>query len=365
MAEGRAGSPEADVPGVRISGALRRAARAMPRDCTFSGDDWRVLSRFWHPVAYCEEVTSQPVRAKLLDVDLVVYRTSAGVVVARDICLHRGAMLSLGHLEGDELVCAYHGWRYGPAGACTKIPSQPSGRRISPGIRLLTCPAREQHGLIWCCLAGEPTADLPAWPETSDPAFRQLHLAPQAWNTSAARQVENFLDVSHFAFVHRQTFGNAASTEIPPIPVQPTGSGLRYGFSYQAANPAGSPLGAAPAIGRETSYELTLPFAAKLTIAYPDKGPGARHVLIDVAQPVSAKSMRLYLLIARNFDPGVPARDLLSWEEKIVSQDRPIVESQRPEELPLDLGQELHVQADSMTIAYRRELARLGLGCGQ
>ena len=39
-----------------------------------------------------------------------------------------------------------------------------------------------------------------------------------------------------------------------------------------------------------------------------------------------------------------------------------MVESQRPEELPLDLGQELHVQADSMTIAYRRELAALGLG---
>lgn len=58
----------------------------------------------------------------------------------------------------------------------------------------------------------------------------------------------------------------------------------------------------------------------------------------------------------------MPDADLLAWEESIVGQDRPVVESQRPEELPLDLGQELHVQADSMTIAYRRELAALGLG---
>jgi vanillate O-demethylase monooxygenase subunit len=335
----------------------------MPRECTFSAGDWRVLSRFWHPVAYSEEVTGRPVRAKLLDLDLVLYRTSRGVVAARDICLHRGSMLSLGQMAGEEIVCAYHGWRYGPEGACTKIPSQPPGRRISPKIRLLTYPARERHGLVWCCLAGAPARDPPAWEETEDAAFRQLHLAAQTWNTSAARQVENFLDVSHFPFVHGQTFGNTAATaEIPPVPVQRTERGLRYDFCYLAANPAGSPLGARPAILRETTYDLSLPFACRLTIGYPEKGDGARHVVIDVAQPVSAKIMRLYLLIARNFDPEVPDADLLSWEETIVGQDRPVVESQRPEELPLDLSEELHVQADSMTIAYRRELARLGLG---
>jgi vanillate O-demethylase monooxygenase subunit len=144
--------------------------------------------------------------------------------------------------------------------------------------------------------------------------------------------------------------------------VRRTGRGLSYDFSYLAANPAASPLGTAAEIRRDTTYDLSLPFACRLTIRYPEKGAGARHVVIDVAQPVSARTMRLYLLIARNFDAHVPDADLLAWEESIVGQDRPVVESQRPEELPLDLGQELHVQADSMTIAYRRELAALGLG---
>lgn len=346
----------------RLGDALRQAAAARPAGTTFTPGDWQVLSRFWHPVAYSDEVTGQPLASRLLDVDLVVYRTSAGVVVARDLCLHRGSMLSLGKMDGDEIVCAYHGWRYGHDGACTRIPSQPPERRISPRVRLLTYPAAERHGLVWCCLSGDPALPLPDWEETGDAAFRQLHLAPQVWRTSAARQVENFLDVSHFAFVHGQTFGNAAVTEIPPIPVRQTGAGLRYDFSYLAANPAASPLGAAPSIRRETTYEVSPPFACRLTIRYPEKGPAARHVLIDVAQPVSAKALRLYLLIARNFDPEVPDAELISWEESIVAQDRPVVESQRPEELPLDLGAELHVQADSMTIAYRRELARLGLG---
>jgi vanillate O-demethylase monooxygenase subunit len=361
VAEDLVASGDVDVPAARIADALQHAARAMPRDCTFSESDWRVLSRCWHPVAYSDEVADGPVRARLLDVDLVVYRTPGGVVVARDICLHRGSMLSLGHLDGGELVCAYHGWRYGPDGACTRIPSQPADRRISPKIRLLTYPAREHHGLVWCCLAGAAAREIPDWPETGDPAFRQLHLAAQTWHTSAARQVENFLDVSHFPFVHQQTFGNAAATEIPPVHAERTQRGLRYGFSYLAANPAGSPLGQGPTIRRETTYEVSLPFACKLTIAYPEKGAGARHVVVDVAQPVSARTMRLYLLVARNFDPHVPSEDLLAWEEAIVGQDRPVVESQRPEELPLDLSQELHVQADSMTIAYRRALAGLGL----
>ena len=51
--------------------------------------------------------------------------------------------------------------------------------------------------------------------------------------------------------------------------------------------------------------------------------------------------------------------ELLGWEEKIVGEDRPVVESQRPEELPLDLAEELHVQSDRMTIAYRKELTKL------
>jgi phenylpropionate dioxygenase-like ring-hydroxylating dioxygenase large terminal subunit len=112
------------------------APAAMPRDCTFTCTDWEILSRYWHPVAFSHDVTSAPMSARLLDQDLVVYRSSQSVVVARDICLHRGARLTLGQIDGDELVCAYHGWRYGANGRCTRIPSQPPDIRISPKARL-------------------------------------------------------------------------------------------------------------------------------------------------------------------------------------------------------------------------------------
>jgi phenylpropionate dioxygenase-like ring-hydroxylating dioxygenase large terminal subunit len=48
----------------------------------------------------------------------------------------------------------------------------------------------------------------------------------------------------------------------------------------------------------------------------------------------------------------------------VTGQDIPIVESQRPELLPLDLQAELHVRSDRMAIAYRRWLKERGLRYG-
>jgi phenylpropionate dioxygenase-like ring-hydroxylating dioxygenase large terminal subunit len=335
---------------------------AMPDPCTFSPQEWSVLSGYWHPVAWSQEVTDRPVGATLLDEDLVVYRTSSGVVVARDLCLHRGSRLTLGWMDDDELVCTYHGWRYGGQGRCTRIPSQPPDRKISPRARLFTYPSEERYGLVWACLSHAPKQELPDWPEAEDPGYRWLNLPHREWRTSAARQVENFLDISHFAFVHRGTFGNPDRAEMTDFDVEVTPYGMTYDYPYLASNPDHSTLGASPTILRLMTYDLTLPFSVRLVVRYPDKGEEAKHVIFNAASPVSAKRMRVFLFVARNFDHQQPAEEVLAWEAKIVSEDQPVVESQRPEELPIDLAEELHVQADRMTIAYRKELAKLGLG---
>jgi phenylpropionate dioxygenase-like ring-hydroxylating dioxygenase large terminal subunit len=336
-------------------------AHPLPRDCTFPESDWRILADYWHPVAFGHDVGSKPAHARLLDVDLVVYRTSQGVTVARNICLHRGSELTQGRLDGDELVCAYHGWRYGPDGQCTRIPAQPASRRISPSIRLLTYPVQERYGLVWTCLSGRPSRGLPDFPEAEDAGYRWLNLPPLDWNTSAARQIDNFLDVSHFPFVHQGTFGNAAETEVPEIPVQVTEYGLTYDYNFNAANPEHSPMGGSDTLVWETTYEVTLPFAVRLWERIPARSDDAYHVVFNVASPVSSRKVRAFFFVCRNFDFDVPAHEIMDWEGKVMNEDKAIVEGQRPEELPLDLAAELHVQSDRMTIAYRRRLAALGL----
>jgi phenylpropionate dioxygenase-like ring-hydroxylating dioxygenase large terminal subunit len=301
------------------------------------------------------------VAARLLDEDLVVYRTSADVVVARDICLHRGTRLSLGSVDGDELVCGYHGWRYGLGGRCTRIPSQPPGTRISPKARLFVYPVIERYGIIWTCLSGAPEADLPDWPEAEDPAYNWLALPPLDWNTSSAREVDNFLDISHFSFVHASTFGNATEPEIPPVEVNTTDVGLQFDFSFTASNPDASPVKGRRLLRWETSYHLTLPFSVRIWQRYPERGE-AYHVVFNASSPVSAKRCRTFFFVCRNFDHHLPESDVLDWEAKIMAQDQRIIESARPEELPLNLHDELHVRADRVTTAYRRALAALGLG---
>ena len=335
----------------------------LPHHCTFPPEEWRVLHRHWYPVAYSDEVAGQPLARTLLDEELIIYRTTEGqVVVARDLCIHRGVPLRLGHQEGDELVCAYHGFRYGADGRCVRVPAQPD-LPIPARLCLTTFAVIERYGLIWTCLAAEPTGEPPDWPELADPAYRMLHDPPVEWNATAGRQLENFLDVVHFSWIHAGTFGNRDKPEIASYEVERLpGGGLRAEYPYLAANPAHSPLSGpevAETILRRMRYDVSLPFACRLTIDY---GEGRRHCIFDLATPVSERKIRIFFFIARNFDPDVPARQLLDWENAILAEDKPIVEGQRPEHLPLDLSEEFHIRGDRLSTAFRNALRGLGLG---
>ena len=89
---------------------------ALPPRCTFEPSDWRKLARYWYPIAKVADVTERPFKAMLLDEPLVAYRVKSQLVVARDVCPHRGVPLTLGSSDGEGLVCAYHGLRYGVGG---------------------------------------------------------------------------------------------------------------------------------------------------------------------------------------------------------------------------------------------------------
>src|ERR1700761_9530711 len=134
---------------------------ALPRDCTFSPSDWQALAPHWYPVAFSHEIVDQPYAARLLDERVVVYRLSDGkITAAKDICYHRGAPLSLGTVQGDEIICKYHGLRYGPSGQCTCIPAHPKGV-ISPRLKLHTLRAQEAYGLVWVQLVESNETALP------------------------------------------------------------------------------------------------------------------------------------------------------------------------------------------------------------
>jgi len=333
----------------------------LPRDCTFSASDWETLAPFWYPVAFAHEVTEQPLAVRLLDERVVVYRISGGTLVAaKDICCHRGVPLSLGRVEGDEIVCAYHGLRYDPSGKCTSIPAHPSGA-ISPRLRLRPFSVAERFGLVWVKLVDTGSHPLPVLDEWDDPGYLQILPDSVAIAAAAGRQIEGFLDVSHFSFVHAQSFGEPQNTVVPDYPVTGTGNGFVADYISTVSNyPHGEKHRNPPGFLWRRRYEVFFPFTAKLTVFFPD---GQLHIL-NAASPISARKTRLFVPICRNFDVDAPLGPTLAFNHQVFAEDIAIVEQQWPEDLPIDLQAEAHFPADRSSITYRRGLAALGLGRG-
>jgi glutamate synthase domain-containing protein 2/nitrite reductase/ring-hydroxylating ferredoxin subunit len=53
-----------------------------------------------------------PIHALVAGIDLVITRFDDTVSVLYGRCAHRGALMSDGHVEGDDLICGVHGWDY-------------------------------------------------------------------------------------------------------------------------------------------------------------------------------------------------------------------------------------------------------------
>ena len=330
-----------------------------PRGCTFTPSDWDALAPFWYPIAFSRDVTDQPVSATLLDQRLVIWRTSQGVSVANDICLHRGIPLSMGHVNDDQLICKYHGFHYSTEGRCVLIPADPTAS-IPAKLCLKTYPVKEAYGLIWTSLAGGKDHLLPDFHEWDSPDYQQI--LPDAVNLDAAagRQMEGFLDVSHFAWVHTKTFGDRNNPIVPRYEVSKTPHGIRAEYLSTVSNLPKGMQDRAPADFQWLRiFEVFFPFTARLTVKFPNDG---QLCILNAASPVSARKTRVFCPICRNFDKDQDLAPVYEFNYQVFAEDQEVVEAQYPEDLPLELRAESHIRADQTSIAYRKGLAAIGLG---
>lgn len=341
------------------------AVPAVPPDCSFDPADWLRLAQHWHAVALSSEVGEAPFKATLLDEPLVLYRSGGELVVARDVCPHRGVPLSLGTADGQGVVCPYHGLRFGAGGRCNRIPASPA-QAIPARMRLHTYAAAERYGLVWVCLArpagvGEAEIDIPPMPHWDDPGFQQIVCPGFDIAGSAARQLEGFIDVAHFAWIHTGTFADPANQEVPQYTVHERHGGFDADYYSTVSNyAAGSGRPVPPGYLWLRRFEVHVPFVATLTIHFPHDGE--RLVIMNCASPVSRRRTRLLVPIARNFDLHVPVEDVHAFNHRVFAEDAAMVQAQRPEYLPLDPLLEIHIPADRSSIAYRRALREQGYG---
>ena len=340
---------------MRTSGTARSAT--VSSSPTLPPQTPRRLSQYFHPVAASTEVGDQPTGATLLGEDLVLFRTSDGdVVVFKDLCIHRGTRLSMGEVTAEgNLRCPYHGWEYAATGDASKYRRYPRLRRSPGKARAFTHHAEERYGAVWVALE-EPILPIPHFPyqEWDDPSWRGFLIDTQDWRSSAGRILENFCDMSHVPWVHPQA-GGGDDLVLKPYDVWRRDG--RLGYTVDDTEGAAEPPLSANR-GR-LEFVATMPFTAHLrSVATNDE----ITIISMTVAPLLPNLSRVFMWSTRNHHFGAEYdEERRRFAFEIMAQDQHIVESQRPEMIPLDLRQEMHVKVpDAFSIVYRRLLDEFG-----
>ena len=335
--------------------------RLMKQPCSAAagGDvEHDVLLDYWHPVARAADVARTPYPAEVLGRRVVLFRTTDGIAALDDLCIHRGTALSLGWVTGDEIVCHYHGWRYNGEGACTMIPSLPEGGRIPPKARVPRYRTKVRYGLVWICM-GTPAAPIPEYAAYDDDGMATVLYDPFRWRANAARIMENVLDYTHFPWVHDGLLGSQSDPVYPEVDPEILEDGLRYQFDDDRNNTT-------------RHYRLTLPFTLELTVRtrvpeherhLDSSSPvGRNYSMLFSCCPISSTESIQWFFTSRDWSLTRPDEDWYAFDAVVMAQDQKVVESQRPEELPLDLTAELHLRGtDAGALTYRRLLRDRGV----
>lgn len=321
-----------------------------------------IEKQLWHPVAQAQDVTNTPLAVQLLGQAIVLWRNEDDAVQAfADRCPHRGARLSMGRVENGRLECPYHGWQFASGGRCVKVPALPEFTP-PPTQCVKSFEVQQAYGLVWVRLeAGEHP--LPAFAAEADEHLRKVNCGPYDVAASAPRIIENFLDMSHFGFVHEGWLGSRDATAIAPYAVEATATGV-LATGCKAVQPQ-SNLHSTQTAEVEYSYEVTAPYTALLT-KIPEEGSsrqGWRESIGLFICPVTPETSRVWFRLAvADFESS--DAQLQSFQHTIFVQDQPVLESQLPKALPLDPRAEMHSAADRMSSAYRRFLKAQGITFG-
>lgn len=199
------------------------------------------LRNYWYPAIAARKVPkNRPLLVKMLGEDITFFRGSSGDPVAiTDICPHRGARFSEGHVHWPGTVaCPYHGWVYDENGKNVAVLSEGPSSKVcgKPGTEAKVYPTRTLKGVVFAWIGDTEPApiqeDVP--PEFFDPRAYITFNDHIYWPTNWLVALENSMD-SHVSYMHRDNLqgllGNPQGLPRGAAGAKPvfTGNGFRTG----------------------------------------------------------------------------------------------------------------------------------------
>ena len=316
----------------------------------------KLLLKDWYVICRKDEIEENKILLKyVFDQEIIIWKKKERIMAWENLCIHRGSRLSLGSIENGILKCAYHGWEYNQDAQCVKIPSQPD-IKIPKKACVKSYKIIEKMNMVWINLSKD-TNDFVNIKEFNKSNFNSVASGPYIMNASAPRAIENFLDVAHFPFVHENHLGVKDKPMIDDYDVVSSNKGI-HASNIKIFQP--NPDGTNKSGEVIYDYHVHSPFVASLG---KDVSKNERFVLVFYVTPISETESMIYTLTLMNFGK-LDDKIVRDYQDFITAQDVPIVESQRPELLPMDLQEELSIRSDKISIAYRRYLKKMNISFG-
>jgi phenylpropionate dioxygenase-like ring-hydroxylating dioxygenase large terminal subunit len=331
------------------------------------------LKNCWYVAALSGDIERKLTALRLLDENIVFYRTESGQPVAlADSCPHRRLPLSKGRLLNDNIECGYHGLQFDCTGACVAVPTQD---RIPPSAVVRSYPLVDRWGLLWIWMGDAALADdsliinienyeNPDWKITAGDAL-----------TCACNYqylTDNLLDPSHVAWVHRTSFA-ASGTDNAPLEISETDNGLIVHRWLYDSEP---PPFYAPLVQFEGNcdrlqyYEAQFPCTAVNKSIFCPAGQGGRdsaagdltYIMIsyNFMTPIDANTTRYHWLQHRNTDPSDEevTASVAAGAKMAFLEDRDVLEAVH-EGIANETSRHLNLGLDAAAMQFRHKLAKL------
>jgi phenylpropionate dioxygenase-like ring-hydroxylating dioxygenase large terminal subunit len=334
----------------------------------------------WYVAAWDYELApGAPISRLILNEQIVLYRTAAGVAVAmEDRCCHRFAPLSRGRVEGDAIRCLYHGLKYDSDGVCIEIPGQMA---IPRGARVRTYPVREKDSWLWVWM-GEPSmADESLIPPAVGLADPHWTLRSGQVDYRAYYQLlnDNLTDFTHLTYLHANSFGAPEEFALTRPNIERLERGLR--FWRWIDTPSRPPLETqGPAVTQEVdswqTYDYLAPGVLVMRSGIYPKGtadrfqrkppdasvvPLTQRVTSQAVTPMTDKTTRYFFSTGTPVGPGSEeqADRMLKIATMAFDEDKQMIEAQQAV-IDKDPGRrEMLIPADAGPVQMRRVLERL------
>jgi 5,5'-dehydrodivanillate O-demethylase len=306
----------------------------------------RYLRMFWQPVLHSHDlIPGQALPLRIMSESFTVFRGVGGAphVIAPN-CPHRLAPLNIGTVEGDEIRCFYHGWKFDGQGQCTEQPAErPS---FCDRIKIARYPTIEYIGLIFAYLGeGEP----PPFPRCPGFEGDDVVLTYDSYERPCNyfNNLENVADYAHIPFAHHGLLG-AWDEQADPATLSATET--QWGAELKSVRPS----------GRHNITQFGMPNITHVQ-ALPDDPEVKYREFLAWWVPIDDRRHTQFTVVKTKRVAGATERYLERRAARIAKRDLD------PEKLALDIlaGKKRYSEVDptrTNMVVLQDHLAQVGVG---